>query len=37
MNNIKITTKICTTGGAANAALSVCRRAEQILTINITA
>jgi len=28
--------KICT-GGAANAALSVCRRAEQIMTISITA
>jgi len=29
--------KICTTGGAANVALSVHRRAEQAATINITA
>ena len=34
MNNIKIPMKICTTGDAANAALSVCRRAEQAATIH---
>jgi hypothetical protein len=37
MNNIKIPMKICTAWGAANAALSVCRRAEQAVTINIAA
>jgi hypothetical protein len=36
MNNIKVPMKMCTTGGSANAALSVCRRAEQAVTINVT-